>query len=50
VRELISIAKRDGKAVAIGHPHEETFTALREMVPVLEEEGVAIVPLSELTE
>ncbi len=50
VMELINIAKREGKAVAIGHPHEETFTAIREMVPVLEDEGVAIVPLSKLTE
>ncbi|MFQ5329299.1 MAG: divergent polysaccharide deacetylase family protein [Thermodesulfobacteriota bacterium] len=50
LRILIERAKRDGKAIAIGHPHAETFTALREMAPVLEDEGVAIVPLSELAE
>jgi len=50
LRILIERAKRDGKAIAIGHPHEETLTAIREMAPVLEDEGVTVVPLSELAE
>jgi len=50
VEELIDRAKRDGAAVAIGHPHDETISVLREMVPVIRSEGVGIVPLSELVE
>jgi hypothetical protein len=48
VVELIRAARRDGKAIAIGHPHEVTFRAIQEMVPRLKEEGIEVVNVSEL--
>ncbi|MFQ5586934.1 MAG: divergent polysaccharide deacetylase family protein [Thermodesulfobacteriota bacterium] len=50
VATLIDRAKQNGQAVAIGHPHEETISALREMLPLFKDEGVSVVPLSELIE
>lgn len=49
-RELIGIAKKRGKAIAIGHPHAATLTALEEMIPEFEREGVEIVRVGELLE
>lgn len=41
-------ARRDGSAIAIGHPHAETIEALSEGVPRLEAEGVRLVFASDL--
>lgn len=46
--EAAMIAKKHGKAVAIGHPYPETIRALREAFPGLE--GVELVRLSEIAE
>ncbi|MBL3601010.1 MAG: divergent polysaccharide deacetylase family protein [gamma proteobacterium endosymbiont of Lamellibrachia anaximandri] len=48
-QNLIRLAKRDGSAVGIGHPHPETLEILAEMIPLLEREGVQLVPASHLT-
>src|SRR3990170_556194 len=42
------IAKKRGKAVAIGHPYPETIKALAEALPELD--GVELVPISEIAE
>ena len=49
-RELIGIAKKRGKAIAIGHPHAATLTALEEMIPEFKREGVEVVRVGELIE
>lgn len=45
--EAVATAKRQGYAVAIGHPHDETLEALAHWLPRIEgEAGVQLVPLS----
>jgi hypothetical protein len=39
---------RDGSAIAIGHPHPATITALSEMLPQLEARGVRLVFASDV--
>lgn len=41
-------ARAHGMAVAIGHPHEATLTALKEWLPSLEAAGVQLVPATEI--
>jgi polysaccharide deacetylase 2 family uncharacterized protein YibQ len=48
IAELAEIAKNEGKAIGIGHPHRSTIRSLREMIPRLQEGGIEIVPLSDL--
>lgn len=48
IQELAKVAKAEGKAIAIGHPHLSTIKSLREMIPRLRESGIEIVPLSEI--
>jgi polysaccharide deacetylase 2 family uncharacterized protein YibQ len=48
--ELLAMASKRGKAIAIGHPYPETIAVLKELVPGLEDEGVEVVRLSELVE
>lgn len=50
INEAVNIARKNGVAVAIGHPYPETIEALREAVPVLQASGVRIVKLSEIIE
>lgn len=45
---LIRIARARGKAIGICHPYPSTITALKEMIPKFQAEGVAIVPLSQI--
>lgn len=40
------VARRNGYAVALGHPHDVTIAALRQWLPTLEERGFALVPIS----
>ena len=48
VRLAMRKAKKEGKAVAIGHPHPLTARAIREMIPELEKEGIRLVFASEV--
>lgn len=43
---LEEIARRKGYAIAIAHPHPETFKALEAWLPTLEAKGFALVPVS----
>ena len=45
---LKSLARERGFAVAIGHPYPETLAFLEHAIPGLVEEGIQLVPLSEL--
>jgi uncharacterized protein len=41
-----TIARRQGHAVAIGHPHDVTIAALQRWLPGLDARGIALVPIS----
>jgi hypothetical protein len=43
---LIGLAKKNGHATGIGHPHPETLTVLREMLPQLSALNIEVVPVS----
>jgi len=47
IRGLIRIARRNGYAVGIGHPHLITYEVLREMLPDLQKD-VQVVPASKI--
>lgn len=47
IKELIRIARRNGSAVGIGHPHSTTYKVLREMLPELKK-AVQLVPASKI--
>ena len=42
IEESIKYAKREGLAVAIGHPYPETLTLLSERLPKIENRGVEL--------
>ena len=44
------IARKKGYAVAIGHPKEQTFKALKVWLPTLKSRGIRLVPLSEIVD
>jgi len=48
IQALLAAAKRDGSAIAIGHPYPETIAALRGFGEQAKAAGVEIVPLSQL--
>ncbi len=45
-----NIARQNGYAIAIGHPKTQTFAALQEWLPALEEKGIVLTPLSRIVE
>jgi uncharacterized protein len=47
-RSLLAKARRNGRALAIGHPYPETLALLEEELPRLAAHGVRLVPPSEL--
>lgn len=48
LRLAVEEARRQGWAIAIGHPHPSTLEALREFLPQLRAQGVRLVAVSEL--
>lgn len=44
--ETERIARKQGFAIAIGHPHDNTLEALAAWLPTLREKGLVLVPLS----
>ncbi|MBT6800265.1 MAG: hypothetical protein HOA41_01165 [Rhodospirillales bacterium] len=48
LRLLEAVARREGSAIAIGHPHRETFRALEKWAPELRARGIQLVPLSKI--
>jgi len=51
LRQLIALAKKNGKAIGIGHVGPQgplTARAIREILPEMEAQGVQLVPLSEI--
>ncbi len=46
--KLESVAKRQGYAIAIGHPHKETIAVLKEWLPTLKAKGLTLVPASKV--
>ncbi|NLQ17493.1 divergent polysaccharide deacetylase family protein [Marinomonas sp. M1K-6] len=45
---LLTLARRHGSALAIGHPYPETTAYLKKRLAALERDGVRLVPLSEV--
>jgi uncharacterized protein len=50
IRKLVEIARQTGKAIAIGHPFESTFRAIKDSIPYIESKGVKITWVSDLLE
>lgn len=50
IKRLVQIAKKDGKAIAIGHPFESTFQAIKDSLNFIRSEGIRIVFVRELLE
>ena len=48
LKKLISIARRKGKAIAIGHPYTVTLEVLKDRLPEINKTQARIVPVSEL--
>ncbi len=47
-RRLLNLARQQGVALAIGHPHAETLAFLARHLPQLREEGIELLPVSAL--
>ena len=45
-RHLLKRAKKQGYALAIGHPHRETLMMLEHWLPILADYGVELIPVS----
>jgi polysaccharide deacetylase 2 family uncharacterized protein YibQ len=50
IRRLVALARQNGHALAIGHPFPSTLAALRDAVPWLKRQKVALVFVAELLE
>lgn len=47
-RKLIALARRNGTAIGIGHPHEVTLDYLEMVLPGLTSDGIYVLPVSNL--
>ena len=50
LRQTEEIARSHGHAIAIGHPKEQTYLALKAWLPTLKEKGFHLVPLSKIVQ
>ena len=50
VEELISVARKKGMAIGIGHYRRNTLRVLAEVIPQLQREGIEVVRVSDLVE
>ncbi len=49
LKSILPLVKKiGGNAIAIGHPYPTTISALEKTLPILEEQGVKFVPLSQM--
>lgn len=48
IRKLAGMARRRGSAIGICHPYPETLAALRQEARMLREQGIEVVPVSQL--
>ena len=46
--QLLDVARRQGTALGIGHPHATTLMVLREEIGKLEAEGIELIPVARL--
>ncbi len=46
--ELTRVAKQNGRAIGIGHPHPATMAELKKWLVKIEEQGIEVVPVSAL--
>ena len=46
--QAVRIARKRGQAIAICHPHPATIKALAELLPVLDKQGINLIPASQL--
>jgi len=46
--ELVRVARKNGKAIGIGHPHPATIAELKAWLAQADEQGIEIVPVSKL--
>lgn len=47
---LVALARRDGQAIAIGHPYGSTLAVLRARLPGLKADGVDLIPIRDMLE
>lgn len=50
IRELAAVARKRGRAIGICHPYPETLAALEQEVSYLAQQGVRIVPASQIVQ
>jgi uncharacterized protein len=48
LRRLAQLARLKGKAIGIAHPHEVTLEVLRQALPQLRQDGLELVPVSQV--
>lgn len=50
IQKLVDIARKNGKAIGIGHPRPTTLKAIQDSLPLIQARGIKIVYVSELLE
>jgi len=48
IQRLMVLSQKNGDAIAIGHPDKHTVAAIEEMIPVFKQNGIEVVPVSQL--